>query len=370
MQLCTLLPTPKLIQLDYLVASEALITLVAHTCQAEAACPGCGRASNLVQSRYTRTLADLPWHGIPVRLQLRLRRFFCDQRDCATAIFTERLPALVKHYSRRTCRQAHTLDQIGYALGGEAGARLATSLGISISADTLLRRLHGRRPRRGPAPRVLGVDDWAFRKGHHYGTILVDLEKGCPIDLLPDRQGETLGTWLKEHPGVEIVVRDCGGAYAEGAQAGVDGSALVTLALDHDCLRLWIDITHGQGAMLAHSEARVQKQEHERQVAVRLTTPLCGIYQGLRLLRCEGLDLIFGDARGTHPAARRLAEETLPDGAIVESAQRPIKGVYRRGAHRPGGIGMIAAPTAMGGLGAEVGEEKTDGIGTDWHPTA
>jgi hypothetical protein len=118
MQLRTLLPAPSLIQLDYLVASDALITLVARTSQTEATCPGCGRTASRIQSRYTRTLADLPRHGTPDRLQLRLRRFFCDQPDCTTAIFTERLPALVGHYSRPTCRQAKTLDQIGYALGG------------------------------------------------------------------------------------------------------------------------------------------------------------------------------------------------------------------------------------------------------------
>jgi transposase len=220
MKTSTLLPAAALVQLDYIAASDVLITFVARTNQPEATCPHCGRATTRVQSRYTRTIADLPWHGIPVQRQLRLRRFFCDQSHCSTVIFTERLPALVGHYARRTRRQAQTLDQIGYALGGEAGARLAASLGMSISADTLLRRLHQRRPSGGPTPRVLGVDDRALRKGHHYGTILVDLEQGSTVDLLPDRQGETLAAWLKEHSGVKIVVRDRGGAYAEGARTG------------------------------------------------------------------------------------------------------------------------------------------------------
>ena len=96
MPLRALLPTPHLLQLDYLVASDVIITLVAHPCQAVATCPGCGGSAPRVQSRYTRTLADLPWHGIPVRLQLRFRRLFCDRPDCSTAIFTERLPAAIQ----------------------------------------------------------------------------------------------------------------------------------------------------------------------------------------------------------------------------------------------------------------------------------
>ena len=122
-------------------------------------------------------------------------------------------------------RLTTALELIGFAIGGEAGARLARELGLTVSPDTLLRRLHQSSPHKPAPPRIIGVDDFAFRRGRRYGTLIVDLERHCPINLLPDLEAETLSRWLKAHPGIEIVTRDRSKTYAcgitEGAPAAV-----------------------------------------------------------------------------------------------------------------------------------------------------
>jgi transposase len=165
-------------------------------------------------------VADLPWQGFPVRLQLHSRKFFCENGDCPRAIFTERLPSVVAAYGRRTLRLQEVLHQLGGALGGQAGARMARRLGMALSPDQLLRSLRrvSNPPRQGP--RVLGVDEWAWKRGSRYGTILCDLEKRRVVDLLPDSHAQSFARWLETHPGVEVVSRDRAGAYAEGASQG------------------------------------------------------------------------------------------------------------------------------------------------------
>ena len=155
-----------------------------------------------------------------VRLHLHVRRFFCSNPQCERQIFTERLPTVVAPYARRTTRLTDIFTLIGFALGGEAGKRLVAGMGLAASPDTLLRLIHAQPEEQVPTPRVLGVDDFSFCKRKTYGTILLDLERRIPIDILPDREAATLEKWLKEHKGVEIISRDRGGPYAEGARKG------------------------------------------------------------------------------------------------------------------------------------------------------
>ena len=184
----------------------------------------CGFQSGRVHSRYQRTLADLPWNQVAVRMHLRSRKFFCDNPTCERVVFTEPLPKLAARYARKTLQLQEALYLIGYLIGGKAGARVATGLGLCVSPDTSLRRVRQVAQEHKPSTnglRVVGVDDWAFRKGHRYGTILVDLQRRCLAGgLLPDRSSESLAAWLKQHPTIEVISRDRAGVYAEGARQG------------------------------------------------------------------------------------------------------------------------------------------------------
>jgi len=216
----SLLPDPTCLHLLHLEADATVITATVKTTVSEVRCPLCDARSEKVHSHYQRVLADLPWMGCAVRLRLHVRRFFCTNTDCQRKIFTERMPGVIAPYARRTLRLTDLFTLIGFALGGEAGKRIIEGMGLVSSPDTLLGLIRAKPDSQMPTPRVLGLDDFSFCKRKSYGTILIDLEKRVPVDLLPDRESATVAKWLREHPGVEIVSRDRAGPYADGIRQG------------------------------------------------------------------------------------------------------------------------------------------------------
>tara|TARA_R110002051_G_scaffold280461_1_gene342062 strand:+ start:2343 stop:3899 length:1557 start_codon:yes stop_codon:yes gene_type:complete len=191
-------------------------------------CPGCGGRSQRVQSRYRRRPADLPLGGRRVELSILTRRFWCDGVLCGRRIFCERFDDdVLARYGRRTQRLETIVHHLGLALGGRPAAGFADRLMIPVSKDTLLRVVRRRASAHDEHLSVIGIDDFAFRRGQTYGTIVCDLERRRPVALLPDRALNTSRAWLAEHPSISIVARDRGGGYGEAIARALPNAAQV-----------------------------------------------------------------------------------------------------------------------------------------------
>jgi transposase len=260
MKVATLLGLPEGIEIDHIEITETRLVVSVVSTNPQSCCPLCSQLSSHIHSYYHRSLKDAPCVGRQLQLSLTVRKFLCQNLYCSRKVFTERLPELVEPWARMTTRLREQIASIGLATSGKAGVRLGDRLGIETSRNTTLRRIMDVPDEARASVVYLGLDDFAFRRGYRFGTILVDLESHRPIDVLPDRRAETSAAWMRDNPEIAVVSRDRGGEYASAAREGAPQAIQCA-----DRFHMVKNLTEAFQVLLARCQAEIlaEKKQNE-----------------------------------------------------------------------------------------------------------
>jgi transposase len=291
------------LHVERVFSKGASLRVEARARAASANCPGCSSTSSRVHSRYERRITDPAVGGQEAVIHLRVRRFFCPNADCARKTFVEQIPEVTVRHGRHSVLARQVLEAIALALGGRAGARLTGRLAVGVGRMTLIRLIRRLPEPVTSTPSVLGVDDFALRRGHRYGTVLINMHTRRPIDVLDDRTADTLATWLDAHPGVKIICRDRAGAYAEGAARGAPTAMQVA-----DRWHLLKNLSDAVDKAVAHHRRCLQPQPQPQPSPAQpvRSQPVEGRLAQRTRARHAEIHTLITQGLGTYAISRRL----------------------------------------------------------------